>query len=169
MRYLENKELLIREQKKEVASLLPTLEQLYPSLEKEEDCVEVYEGKEGIKAVLDDILQTRKNIISYGSQGNFDRVLRFYFKHYMKRLLKTKIHLRLIFTRDSAQNKINTPRVEVRYLPPQYASPTETTIYGDKVVLFIFTQNPRAILIQSHTIASIYRNYFELIWKQAKE
>ena len=42
---------------------------------KEETKVEIYRGKEGLKAVLKDIIREKKDYIAFGEEGRFQKVL----------------------------------------------------------------------------------------------
>jgi len=94
--------------------------------------------------------------------------LQFYFKHYLRRLEKNKIIMKVIFNDDKKKKILKWSFAKVRYIPKEYRTPTETTIYGDKVVIFLLTRTPKAILIKSRVASFSYKKYFELMWSQAK-
>src|SRR3989344_7048346 len=135
LRYLDEKQNKINEEKEAIEKMLPALEKIQPV--KEEESVEVYEGKEGLKTILENIIRSKKDILTYGSEGNFSNVLSFYFKHYLQRLEKMGIKMKVLFNYDSAKKPFKWKFAEARYLPKLYKTPTETTIYGDKVVIFL--------------------------------
>lgn len=167
LRFLEEKKEKVEEEKKLIRELLPELEKIKPAPKNER--IEVFEGKEGIKTILEDIIESRQNILTYGSEGNFSKILKFYFTHYLKKLEKSKINMKVIFNYDDTKKPFEWKFAEIKYIPKEYKSPTETTIYGDKVVIFILTEEPRAILIKSKATAEAYTNYFNLLWKIAKK
>lgn len=167
LRYLEEKEEKIHEQRESITKVLPELEAIKPVVK--EETVEIYEGKEGLKTILEDVIRTRKDVFTYGSEGNFSKVLKFYFKHYLKRLEKTGITMYVIFNYDEKREPFEWRFAKVRYLLKEYQSPTETTIYNDKVAIFVLTAEPKAILIKSKTVAEAYRKYFDILWKAASE
>lgn len=166
LRYLEERQQRIEGEKARVRSLLPELEALRPTAEGES--VEIYEGKEGIKNVLEDILKTRATVYTYGTEDNFSGLLRFYFRHYLDRFGKLGVRMHVVFTRTPGQKPFGWKFAKVRYLPPAYASPTETTVYGNKVAIFVFTGSPRVVLICSPSVAKAYRKYFDVLWKAAR-
>ena len=58
---------------------------------------------------------------------------------------------------------------EARFHPKEYSSITDTVIYKDTVILFVWTAKPPvAIVIKNKDNADSYRNQFMLMWKQAK-
>ncbi|MEK6962954.1 MAG: helix-turn-helix domain-containing protein [Nanoarchaeota archaeon] len=167
LRYLEEREEKIKNEKKLVDAILPDLEKIQPA--SDEEVVEVYEGKEGLKTILEDILRSKNDILTYGSEGNFSKVLKFYFKHYLKKIEKSNIRMKVIFNFDDSKKPFDLTFSEVRYIPKEYKTPTETTIYGDKVAIFLLTNQPKAILIQSKNISKAYQTYFNLLWEIGKK
>jgi len=167
LRFLEEKKDKVEKEKELINKLLPELEKIKPM--PKDETVEVFEGKEGLKTILENIIESKQNILTYGSEGNFSRILKFYFTHYLKKLEKSKINMKVIFNYDDTKKPFEWKFAEVKYIPKEYKSPTETTIYGNKVVIFILTEEPRAVLIKSKTTAEAYKNYFNLLWKIAKK
>ena len=52
---------------------------------------------------------------------------------------------------------------EIRYLKA-HLSLSSTNVYGDKVAIILWSDNPLGILIKQKEIADSYRNYFKPIW-----
>lgn len=166
--YLEEKEEAIKKEKQSIEKILPDLIKIQPS--RKEESVEVYEGREGIKTILEDIIRSKKDVLTYGSEGNFSSIIKikFYFKNYLKKLEKSGIKMKVIFNYNDSKKEFKWNFVEVRYIPKEYKTPTETTIYGDKVAIFLLTEEPKVILIKSENIVESYTKYFNLLWKISK-
>ena len=165
-RYLEEKRSRINQEEKDIRDILPELNRIRPNTA--DECVEVYEGKEGLKTILEEVIREKKDILTYGSDGNFSRILRYCFKHYLRRLEKEGIRMKVIFDEENKRD-FRWKNAKVKYIPKEFKSPTETTIYGNKVIIFILTEEPKAIVITSKSISAAYRNYFKILWKSAKE
>lgn len=163
--YLKEKEEAIAKEYDEINRILPQLKSICP--ERDDELVEMYEGKEGLKTILEDVLKTEKTVLTYGSEGNFTQILKFYFKHYLNRLEKKGIRMKVIFNAGETREPFSWKLAQVRYVPERYKTPTETTIYGDRVAIFLLTKKPKAILITSKSVAGAYRKYFDLLWKSA--
>ncbi|MBU2443486.1 MAG: hypothetical protein KKF95_05425, partial [Nanoarchaeota archaeon] len=59
---------------------------------------------------------------------------------------------------------------EAKFHSSEFKSLTDTIIYNDKVVLFIWTAKPPiAVIIQNKENAESYRNQFNLMWKHSKK
>ena len=167
LRYLEEKKSKIIDEQEQILVMMPEFDSLKPNAE--EESVEIYEGKEGLKTILEEIIRSKMDILTYGSEGNFSSILKYYFKHYLRRLEKNKIKMKVIFNYDDHTKPFDWKFAEVRYIPKDYKSPTETTIYGDTVVIFLLTKQPKAIVMKSKTVVQAYRNNFSLLWKIGKE
>jgi hypothetical protein len=61
------------------------------------------------------------------------------------------------------------PLSEIRFLPQKYISPVGTNIYGDKVAIITWTEEPAAILIRNKSISDSYKKYFNFMWERAKK
>jgi len=58
---------------------------------------------------------------------------------------------------------------EFRYYDDISESPAVTNIYGDKVAIIIWTENPEAIIIENAAVAKAYKSYFDILWKNGKK
>ena len=76
--------------------------------------------------------------------------------------------MQVIFNYNDSKKKFEWKFTEVRYVPREYKTQTETTIYGNKVAIFLLTQEPKVILINSINVSESYKKYFNLLWKIAQ-
>lgn len=146
--------------------ILPTLEAKFNSAKEKQETA-FYKGEEGIKNIFDDQLQENKEIRAISPAYSAKGQLPFYMKHYTQKRIEKKIRLKLIYTGGERGKK--TAGAEVRHLPKQYESPVSLNIYGDKTAIIVWGIEPAAILISNKSVATSFRNYFELMWKIAKE
>jgi hypothetical protein len=92
-------------------------------------------------------------------------VLKYYFKWYDQTRKQKKIKTRII----AQDRKIKHIALsEIRYLPEKYSSPVSVNIYGDKVAIILWASLPFAVVIKNKEISQSYKNYFEILWKIAK-
>jgi sugar-specific transcriptional regulator TrmB len=163
--YMQEKQTKLLQDIRTANEIIPNLMKL--AVKKNDDSVEIYEGKEGLKTILDDIVNSKQGIMTYGSEGNFTNVLQYYFKHYLKRLEDNSISMRVIFSEDNKKKILKWKFAKVRYIPKEYKTPTETTIYGNNVVIFLLSRKPKAILIRGEIASRSYKKYFEFMWRNA--
>ncbi|MBI2499167.1 hypothetical protein HYV88_02905 [Candidatus Woesearchaeota archaeon] len=160
-RFLE----VIKEKENSINEILPELLSSYTKTREKQE-TNFYNGKEGIKTVLEDQIETGKEILILGASSLAYEVLQFYFKWFDKRRKEKKIKARIIFSKNI--KKINIPFAEIRYLPEKYSSPLAINIYSDKVAIILWSkESPIAIVIKNKEISEGYRKYFELVWKNA--
>jgi len=166
-RFLE----LLKDKEEKLNEILPSLIQVR-NLSKEKQEVTVYSGYRGIKTVCDNILEELKyggEYIDFGVSGMFRVVMGPYWDIWQKKKKEYKIKAKCIF--DISLKKENPKFLkdyygEARFHSHQFKSMTDTMIYKDKVVLFIWTANPPiAVVIQNKENAQGYRNQFNMMWK----
>lgn len=156
---------LIKEKEHLIVDILPEMLRLFEE-KKEKQETNFYKGKQGLKTVFEDQIETRKEILILGASPNAYEVLRFYFKWFDKRRKEHKIKTKIIFTE---KNEFKIPYAEIKYLPQKYASPVAVNIYGDKIAIILWSkENPLAIVIKNKEINEGYKKYFDLLWKIAK-
>jgi sugar-specific transcriptional regulator TrmB len=159
-----NRILEILQEKQDVLSpIVNSLQQKFTETKEKEE-TNFYKGKEGLKTVFEDQLNY-KEILILGASSKAYETLRFYFKWYDKARKSRKIKMKVI-----AQNRNikNLPLSEIRYLPEKYSNPVSVNIYGDKTAIILWALKPLAIVIKNREITEGYKNYFELMWKIAK-
>jgi len=164
---------IIKEKEQKLKDILPNLLSL-ASLEKEKPIVEIFERKEGIKTILNDILKIKEEWLAFGSSGKGQEVLSFYAEHWEKEREKLKINLRGILDcsesglkrgKEIAQRKYT----KIRYVKDNYSSPSSTWIYGDRLAFVIWSkEHSFAIRMVSKEIANNFRKHFEVLWRNAK-
>ena len=129
----------------------------------------VYQGKSGLKSIFEDILKEKSEWYVFGASGQFKELFPAYYIHFHKRRVQSNILLKIIFTealrktRESALEKI-----QLRYLPESYITPSTTYIYGDKIVILVWSPEPLAFMIRSKEVAESYREFFGVLWRTAK-
>ena len=165
--YIKEKEESLKQKEEEIQNLIPQLLKLKAE-NKEEEKVEIYKGKEGIKTIYNDILNSVKEYYVLGATGQIAKYLQYYFPGHEKQRIKKGIKLKLLFNEELRGQEITKRELaEIRFLPKSYSSPIPTTIYGNRVVILVW-KTPAAIIIEDKEIANTYKNYFNLLWGLAK-
>ena len=93
-----------------------------------------------------------------------------YFQQFINTCLKNKIKERVLCS-EKVKKKIKQwdyKYSKTKALPNNIILPTTTLIYEDKIVLFDWVLPYSAIIIKNKHMAYSYKNYFELLWKIAK-
>jgi sugar-specific transcriptional regulator TrmB len=159
---------LQKEQEHRIKDLLPELN-LKKQMSKDDNDTTFFRGVQGLKSVFNDQLKERKEILVFGASRDISHILKYYLPHYDNARKKYNIPVKIIYDNSSKQSlSKNIPLFEVKFLPKEYASPASTNIYGDKVAILLWEEEPLAIVIKNKKIADAYRSFFSLLWKTAK-
>ncbi|MDD5649851.1 MAG: helix-turn-helix domain-containing protein [Candidatus Nanoarchaeia archaeon] len=136
----------------------------------------VYEGKEGIKTIFEDILKTKpKFYYVFASYGGAKEILPFYLEHFYNKSEKLGIELKgiLIDTlqgRERGKEISIHKNVELKYMPKEFVSPATTYLYDNKVIFIIWSKAaPMAIMIENKSLYESFLNYFNILWKICKK
>lgn len=163
----------LADREREFREIMPKLE-TKQFLGQQQQEVTVYQDVKGIWTVMQKILEELRPCGEYhnfGVSGLFRTVMGRYWDLWQKRKKKYRIKAYCIF--DQGVKKRDPYLVsnyvgEKRFHPPKYRSLTDTLIYNDKVVLFIWAAKPpMAVVIKSKENADGYKNQFLFMWKNA--
>lgn len=158
-----------------IIKTLPELESLQKRKGIKRPKVEIYEGKEGMKTVVNDILRSNvKEFLAYGSSRSSYEVIPAFIEDWHKKRIKRKVTMKIIYNdTKQAREKVKKFKsslkfTKYKFMPIDLESPTATLIYGDKIVLQSWTIEPFAVMIEDQQMAENQKNYFEQMWKIAK-
>ncbi len=165
---------MMREREENLKEIMPRLV-ARASLSREKQDVSVYYGVKGIRSVLYKVIEELKTggiYYDFGVSGLFREVMSQHWERWQKLKKRYKIKSYVIFN-EAVKEKdpalITAYYGEARFHPKEYASITDTMIYNDTVIIFIWTAKPPlAVLIKSKDNAESYKNQFQLLWKSAK-
>ena len=166
--YLEDKKRDLEAQEEAVGSILPELEAM-ANLPKEDTFVEVFKGNEGLKYFLKDIVKTKKEVLITGiDDKKYQEALPVFMKQYFRDLKKNNIKERVITVKRKGVflfDKELAPTTTYRFLEATQFNPTNTFVYGNKVVIVTWGAPVTAVMIKNSQIAETYRNHFEHLWR----
>lgn len=155
--------------KKKIEKILPELE-LKRKLSKEPQEAAIFKGKKGIKSIAEDVLRTKETLYVYGARGNFKEILPIYFHHFNKKRVKNKIYINIIYKESVRKEKREKELglMRIKYLPDKFDTPANTWIYGNKVAIIVWGEQPIATVIRSEQVSKAYKTNFNLLWGIAK-
>lgn len=156
----------IKEQEKDVEEIIPELNARH-KVSKIEGQVRLFKGIKGIKSILLDIARTGKDNFVFGSEGQFSERMPEFALQFDRLKKEGKIKTKLIIRK--GRKELDNKTTEYKYLEGVAASPAVTNIYGDKIAIIIWTDEPEGIIIENNAAAKAYKSYFEFMWKHAKD
>lgn len=166
---IREQEILLKEKKASLQTLLPELLKRYRQ-NKEETKFEIFVGKEGMKTVNNNLLKVGKEVFILSNEGKIYDFLRYYMPSFIKKRAELNIPIKIVFGECVRKRKIKFHLLDIKYISDKYNSPISLAIYGDHVNILIFSEhNPLAIHIKSKEISDSFMNYFNIMWKMAKE
>jgi sugar-specific transcriptional regulator TrmB len=170
--YLDEKRKTLDRQEDAVDSLLPELEAM-ARLPTEDIRVEVFKGKEGMKYFFKDIVKVGKEVLIMGmDDAKYEKETPYAIQQYFRDLRHKKIKERVIAVKKEGMYifpKDVATTSTYRFLESDQFNPTNTFVYGDRVVIITWGTPVTAIMIQNPGLAETYRNHFEHLWKIASK
>ncbi len=156
----------IKEQEEDIKAILPELDARHKA-SKVSGQVRLFKGLKGIRTILQDILRTKKENLIFGNESQLEERMPEYQKQFVRQLKENKIFVKQIVREDRETKTSNSN--QTRYVSKSVQSPVVTNIYGDKIALIIWTDEPEGIIIENEAAAKAYKSYFEFMWKHAKK
>mgnify|MGYP001602248156 FL=1 len=135
--------------------------------------LEVYSGPNGVKTLLDNMLEELQDGGAYVAfaGGEFKPKMQAYYNQFQKK--KKRLNVRSKFLYDESMRKdkaiLSSTQGKWRFHDKKYHSPTDMFIFNDKLIMTIWNSKPYfALYIRNKEVASVYRDYFDLIWRISK-
>jgi sugar-specific transcriptional regulator TrmB len=160
----------LSEQAQLAQKLMPALKALQPK-DIDEPMTRFYEGHQGIKDILTDILSEHKDIMTVGPLDKTIATLGENHRLFLEQRRKTYLSTRYITNktpaslamqeRDAQENRLT------RFLPAGTEIESLSCIYGDKLaVISINQKKPMGIIISYADVAKTQKVMFEALWQQ---
>ena len=159
MEFIKEKEDLIKD-------LIPELTQRHKAAKKEGQ-IGLFKGIRGVKSVFKDIAREGKNNYAFGSEGQFSEVMPEFALQFDRLKKENNIRTQLIIR--EGRKELDKKTTEYRYLPEIKESPAVTNIYGNKIAILIWTDEPEGIIIENEAAAKAYKSYFDFMWKNSEK
>lgn len=147
------------------SKIIPQLNSLQQ--QKENTRIELLKGKQGIKTIFTEIIETKKTHYAFGDVSKFIDLLSTDTQQFLNKLNTQQGKEKIIYAQGKQITKIQ--QGEYRTLPKELVPPTPTIIYGNVVVMFIFSTPITIIKITSEEVAKTNMQYFNTFWKMAKK
>lgn len=165
--------LFLEEKKRKITRILPSLRRM-EAKPKEKQTAKVYEGMNGMKTAMNDIILTMRpgeeylffNVSSDALKK--EKVIRFFRNYHLRRDAKGILVRGLTFQESKKEmGRIHhgLKHSKIRYVGEFF--PTGLIIYKNKVITLDW-DTLTAFVIQSDSVSRAYKQFFEEKWKTAK-
>ncbi len=168
---------ILDEKREGVKEILPDLKSLF-DISRGRPSVSFFEGAEGLKTVLTDILNEAKEVCILGEGESFVNAIPGWIEAYIKKRAGKNIKVKMIlratpFGIDSIKRIIKSGglnnSLQVRMLPEGYCIDySGFDIYNNKVVLYSFEKDNHAVVVESAVIARMMKTVFDSLWNEAE-
>lgn len=129
--------------------------------------IRIFEGKEGIKSISEEILESKeKKIFSIGSVARLLEATEGRFGYGERRRKKG------IFSQSlrpvSDPRSIHQNRLEdVRILPDEFTFPAYILMFDITVAIILFEENNTSVVITSDSFSRLMKSFFALLWRKS--
>lgn len=168
----EDPRLLVRQAKDKLSVLEEHIPQLLASYGKSKNRPKVrfYEGKEGMKTILEEILNEATELFTFSSADDLFETLQNEWPKFLKQRIAKKIPVKVIaratpkgFERQSAGPK---ELREVRLISKDYDFHGITLLWKNKIAIFSLKNELTALVIENKEMFDIQKAMFAAIWGQ---
>lgn len=170
--WFDRKQSEFEHSKKQVVKMLPELRSLQ-SYEVSKPKVFYFEGKEGMRQALLQVLDEADEIIGYGSNEDDLKYLPNIYPAYYEQRVQKKIHVKAIIpaTQFNIEETKMNERKHLRathLIPEEWKYPIQVNIYKNTSVFYSCEEN-FTLMIKSKPIAECLKKIFELAYDKAGE
>lgn len=155
---------------------LPQLKALY-NAPAEKPQIRFYEGREGIKAILSDILEEKRPFYAVTSIEDMTKILEEYFTNFIQERIRRHLPVKLLTCTSQESLKLKAKDEgelrQTRFVPEECREggckfQTANYIYGKKVAMIsLGGKTPWGIIIEDPAIAETQKMYFEFMWEKS--
>lgn len=154
-----------------VKNFLPQLLALH-NAQKEKPQVQLFTGRQGVRQIYEQIFSSN-SVWFFGTTKEISKLDRKLLLEFVKRVRDQRLAVRDFLTRSPedlayAREAEKGENYEIRFLPAGKEFPTDSALFGEKVVFFSFSPQVFALLIKSREISHSLRSLYELAWQQAE-
>jgi predicted transcriptional regulator len=176
MSYIDDKKKILSDIEKEIEPHMEELTELFNN-PKTQVTAQVYRGSEGIKSLLNEILEYKKSYWLGGNNfnqlKNIPQPLVVWFNHWMERRKKQKHLMHDLVDPGTVINGVYLDDIKkqkehylkARGLPKDLKSPMVIIIFGNKVAQILWSQQSFAFVMESEEIHQSFMKYFNYFWE----
>ncbi|MDP3990654.1 MAG: helix-turn-helix domain-containing protein [archaeon] len=155
----------VKEQEESVRSILPELHARHRAT-KIEGQVRLFKGVKGVKSIFLDMARSGDNNYVFGSEGQFTERMPEFAQQFERLKRENNIKTKLLIRK--GRHELNPNNSKYRFIKAA-ESPAVTNIYGDKIAIIIWTEEPEGIVIENAAAAKAYKSYFDVMWEIGEE
>lgn len=162
----------VDQMKNRISEMMPELKHL-AKIPKERSLVEVYKGKNVVRIIHRDVIQTLRErggeiYITGVEEDEFIKYDKTSTEKYILDMRKFDLKEKLL-AREGSKTLFPGSQSEYRLLQDKFFNPNPTYIYGDKVVFLVWGTPLYAVMIRNSKISDMNKKQFKMLWKIARK
>jgi hypothetical protein len=154
------------------------LKQIIPQLKVNRDLMsnttktELLEGVDSFVRLLSNLLNYEDDICAFGIPSEAPNLMKYSISRFHNERIRRKINMLHIYNSNAKErisflNKMKF--TSAKYLPAKFNSNVTTVVCGEEVIIVSWENPVSSVRIKSESFANAYRNYFSLLWMEAKK
>jgi hypothetical protein len=170
---------ILNEKKEGVEKIIPQLNSLY-EVNRGKPNVNFFDGQEGVKTVLNSILEETKELLVFGDGNSFKHAIPGWTEQYSLRRAKKGIKAKFLLKATPLSiecgkkyktiKDVKSEYTQYRVLPEAYELEYNGFyVYNNKVALCVFEKEPMAVVIESKIVANLLKSMFNILWIVAEK
>lgn len=166
LEYIDERTAQLQRQREEADKLIQELK-VFQEPVKEKPIVEVFEGKEGLKTILNDIIKIKKDIIAWGATDRIKEYLPDWFlEKYVEEKVKRGMKTKQLYV--EGEKTLEGKGYILKAVPKEFSNPVTFAAYGNRIIIFFWSKIPVVVRIRNEEIADSFRKHFEFLWERIK-
>jgi HTH-type transcriptional regulator, sugar sensing transcriptional regulator len=169
---------ILEDKKEKIEKVLPDLKSLF-AIQEGRPNVQLFEGVEGLKTVLNMILnEATTEVLIFSDGESFLKKIPGWAEAYVLKRSRKNVRVRMVLKssvyniqarkllREGKTEKAKTNKI--RLLPEAYEiEDSGFDIYNNKVVFYSFDKQNVAVVVESKIVSRLMRTNFEILWNEA--
>lgn len=160
-----------REKEQLIKANMPELMAMF-NVKKEKPKVTYYQGESSIIKLYDEIFK-EKEIFFYGSIGSISPGVYKQVEKYLHYIKKENLNVREILQSEEKSIQFakenSSENHQIKIVDESRKLPTDNMIFGNKVAIITYKDEPMAVVIESSDVVETYKSMFEMVWNSIKE
>lgn len=168
---------ILEEKKNIMEKIIPDLKTLF-EIQEGKPSVRFYEGREGLKTVLNSILKEADEVFIFGDGDSFKKAIPGWTEYYSVKRAVKNIRAKIIVKATPANIKAarelrfsenqKSKLTKIRLLPEAYPlAYSGFDVYNHKVVFYSFDKHNIAVVLENKHISRMMKIVYELLWNEA--
>ena len=157
---------ILKEKERNLMNILPSLNKLYEE-EKNNVVVEIFQGLNGLKVIMEDMLKAKEIIIFNGVDINklLEQIPNFKLKNFLNEKRKKKIKTKILYS--ETVKPVKGPLYTYKKIPSSLGILNNVNywVYNESVIIGIWSAELLFIKIDNVDVASTFKKNLNYLWK----